>query len=254
MKGKLEMDEYLYTVIHKCTRCGQCTYGTSDAGFSDLCPLQMKGLFFTYSAGGLMQVARALYEGKIAFSQSIRDMVYSCTTCGACEVNCGVIGDQVDLFTMLKAGLRKNGIPLMEPHQDLERNLLKSKAPYGGRLPARDAWLRKGHGERPSARPEIFYFVGCVSSFRETEIAVAFVDILCKLGISFSVDGGEWCCGAPLYFAGNQEKALDYARHNVDAIRESGASTVVITCPTCSLIFKRYYPRWLKDPLDFEVL
>ncbi|MBW2136238.1 MAG: (Fe-S)-binding protein [Deltaproteobacteria bacterium] len=254
MTGRIRIDENLYTAIHKCTRCGQCTYGNGEAGFEELCPLQMKGRFFTYSAGGLMQVARALYEGKIPFSESIRDLVYLCTTCGACEVNCGVIGDQVDIFTIIKGGLRENGVPLMEAHRVVEENMLKSKAPYGGRLAGRNAWLSKDLRKSLSPRSEVFYYVGCVSSYRETEIPSAFAGILSTLGISFTVSDEEWCCGAPLYFSGNEEGARDYARHNVGAIEESGASTVVITCPTCSLMFKKYYPRWLKGALDFQVL
>ena len=107
MIKQFSIDERLYTAMHKCTRCGQCTYGNEEADFSLLCPMQIKGKFFTYSAGGVMQLARALYEGKIAFSESVRDILYLCTTCGACEVNCGVIESQVDLFTLIKKELVK---------------------------------------------------------------------------------------------------------------------------------------------------
>jgi len=107
---------------------------------------------------------------------------------------------------------------------------------------------------RCSLRPEVFYYVGCVSSYRETEIPVALVSIFEKLRIPFTLSQEEWCCGAPLYFSGHEEKAYKLAEHNVDAVKKSGASTVVLSCPTCSMIFKRYYPRWLKKDLGFDVL
>jgi len=254
MGNQFNIDEDLYTAMHKCTRCGQCSYGGEEAEFVSLCPMYIKGKFFTYSAGGVMQMARALYEGKIGFSESVRDLLYLCTTCGACEVNCGVIENQVDLFTLLKKELLQNGITLQEPHQMVVENILSKKTPYAGRLPARDEWLAKEKRGKIASQAEIFYFVGCVSSYRETDIADAFVSILDKLGIPFSASGEEWCCGAPLYFCGHEDKVHDLVTHNVELIAKSGASTVVLTCPTCSMIFKKYYPQWMKRELPFEVL
>jgi len=254
MGNQFNIDEDLYTAMHKCTRCGQCSYGGEEAEFVSLCPMYIKGKFFTYSAGGVMQMARALYEGKIGFSESVRDLLYLCTTCGACEVNCGVIESQIDLFTLLKKELLQNGITLQEPHQMVVENILSKKTPYAGRLPARDEWLAKEKRGKIASQAEIFYFVGCVSSYRETDIADAFVGILDKLGIPFSASGEEWCCGAPLYFCGHEDKVHDLVTHNVELIAKSGASTVVLTCPTCSMIFKKYYPQWMKRELPFEVL
>lgn len=254
MGGQIRIDENLYTAMHKCTRCGQCTYGSQAAGFTALCPIQIKGKFFTYSAGGIMQLARALFEGKTGLSESVRDLLYLCTTCGACEVNCGVIENQVDLFTLLKRELVEHGVPLLEPHTMVIENVVAKKTPYSGRLPERGEWLSKGKREKISSQPEVFYFVGCVSSYRETEIPDAFVSILDKLGIPFALSDEEWCCGAPLYFCGHEKNVSDLVKHNVEMIRASGASKVVLTCPTCSVILKKYYPRWLKGELPFEVL
>ena len=254
MGNQFNIDENLYTAMHKCTRCGQCSYGGEEAEFVSLCPMHIRGKFFTYSAGGVVQMARALYEGKIGFSESVRDLLYLCTTCGACEVNCGVIENQVDLFTLLKKELLQNGIALQEPHQMVVENILSKKTPYAGRLPARDEWLAQEKKGKMASQAEIFYFVGCVSSYRETEIANAFVSILDKLGIPFSISGEEWCCGAPLYFCGHEDRVHDLVTHNVELIEKSGASTVVLTCPTCSMIFKKYYPQWIKRELPFEVL
>lgn len=254
MGTSLDIDQRLYTAMHKCTRCGQCTYGKEESQFSLLCPMQVKGKFFTYSAGGLMQLARALYEGKVALSGSVRDILYTCTTCGACEVNCGVIESQVDLFTLIKRHLVENQIPLMEAHASIVENSLQKKAPYGGRLPDRREWLSGVKGVETSTEPEVFYYVGCVSSFREAEIAQAFARILNKMGIRFTVSGEEWCCGAPLYFAGHEEDVYDLARHNVEMIEKTGVSRAVFTCPTCSMIFRKYYPRWLRNDIPFQVL
>ncbi|MBW1767714.1 MAG: (Fe-S)-binding protein [Deltaproteobacteria bacterium] len=253
MGHSFNISEDLYTAMHKCTRCGQCTYGNEEIDFELLCPMYMKGKFFTYSAGGLMQLARALYEGKVDFTETMRDILYLCTTCGVCEINCGVIESQVDLFTLLKKELIKSGIPLIESHRQLVENTIKKKTPYSGRLPERNEWLTDKKKDKISSDPEVFYYVGCVSSYRETEIPDSFVDILNKLDIPFTIGSDEWCCGAPLYFSGKEEEAIKLARHNVEMIEKSGSAKAVFTCPTCSLIFKKYYPRWIKKELPFEV-
>jgi heterodisulfide reductase subunit D len=254
MTNPFKIGERLYTAIHKCTRCGQCTYSKEEAEFQLLCPMQMKGKFFTYSAGGMIQLARALYEGKLDLSESIRDLLYLCTTCGACEVNCGVIEDQVDLFTLIKKELINNGVPLFKAHGVLTDNVIKNKSPYSKKMPQRIDWMPEEKKGVISSKPEIFYYVGCVSSFMETEIPNAFIRVLEKLGIPFTLDQEEWCCGAPLYFAGYEEKAFDIAKHNVEAITNSGAPAVIFTCPTCSMMFNKYYPRWLKKALPFEAI
>ncbi|MBW2345640.1 MAG: (Fe-S)-binding protein [Deltaproteobacteria bacterium] len=251
MESRFNISEDLYTAMHKCIRCGQCVYGNEDARFS---PMQIKAKYFTYSAGGIMQIARAIYEGKMGFSEPLRDLLFHCTTCGACEINCGVIGSQVDLFTLLKRELAKNGIPLLEPHKSIVENVLSKKNIYEGNLPGRTDWLSDEEKESMSSNPEVFYHVGCISSYMEKEIPNAFVSVLTKLEIPFAINNDEWCCGAPLYFAGYEEETYDLAKHNVEAIEKSGASKVVFTCPTCAMIFKNYYPRWVKRPIKFEIL
>lgn len=66
----------------------------------------------------------------------------------------------MDLFTLLKRELVKEGIPLLEQHGELVENTLRKKTPYGGRLPERNEWLNKERREKMSLRPEVFYYVG----------------------------------------------------------------------------------------------
>ena len=82
MTRQINMDKEDYTSVFKCIRCGQCTYGKEAAGFKVLCPVNKKGHFFSYSAGGMMQIARSLYEGKIDDINSLQNIAALCTTCG----------------------------------------------------------------------------------------------------------------------------------------------------------------------------
>jgi heterodisulfide reductase subunit D len=79
------------------------------------------------------------------------------------------------------------------------------------------------------------------------DVARSFSRILTKAGVDFTLLGGEeWCCGYALVSAGHPEDAAAFMRHNVDAVRQTGARTVAVTCPGC-------YRMW-KNEKDIEVL
>ena len=44
--------------------------------------------YFSYSAGGMICLARALYEGVMDYSSEMAEVVYACTTCRACAEQC----------------------------------------------------------------------------------------------------------------------------------------------------------------------
>jgi heterodisulfide reductase subunit D len=95
--------------------------------------------------------------------------------------------------------------------------------------------------QRPTA--EVVYFVGCVASFSPAvqSIPEAFVQVLTRAGVDFTILGErEHCCGFPLIAAGMREEAEALKQHNVQTIKDTGAKTVVFTCPSC-------YHTWLRE-------
>ncbi|MBN1984417.1 MAG: (Fe-S)-binding protein [Chitinivibrionales bacterium] len=247
----LNLDKELYTEIHKCIRCGQCNYGTQEAEFSVLCPLYKKGGFFSYSAGGIMQIARLLYEEKTEYTQALQDIVNHCTTCGLCEKNCGVINHHLEVISMLKEQMRKRNMTIASVEQALNA-IIERKNPYDQDNNQRFSWLKKDR--KTKTAPQFFYFAGCVASFDQKEISSSFSTILDAADIHFTYDPDEWCCGSPLFFSGFIQKGIEAVKHTVDIIQASGQKTVVTACPTCSLMFNKYYPLWSGDSLPFTVL
>ena len=93
---------------------------------------------------------------------------------------------------------------------------------------------------------EIAYFVGCTTAYRHPEIASATHTVLARLGTDFTLLNGEKnevCCGSPLIRAGFTESAKSLAEQNVKAIEESGAKTILTTCPGCARALKLDYPQ-----------
>jgi heterodisulfide reductase subunit D len=113
----------------------------------------------------------------------------------------------------------------------------------------------KGVGGKEQA--EMVYFVGCVASFYPQSYSVpqSMVQILDRAGADFlTLGGGEWCCGFPLIIAGMGKAATESVRHNVEAVRRTGAQRLVAACPSCFHTWKHDYPRVLGERLGFEVL
>ena len=105
--------------------------------------------------------------------------------------------------------------------------------------------------------PDIIYFVGCVSAMFPMSYGIpqSFVSILAKTGANFTTLGGsEWCCGFPLMMAGQLEQAKELMAHNVEQIRGSGASQLVVTCPSCYHMWAHVYEEELGAPLGFSVV
>jgi heterodisulfide reductase subunit D len=93
-------------------------------------------------------------------------------------------------------------------------------------------------------KAEVIYFVGCVAAFFPLvqKIPLAFVQILDKSGVDFTLLGGEeWCCGFPLIQMGMVDKMDRLMEHNQEKVHEIGAKQVVFACPSCYHTWKEKY-------------
>ena len=94
---------------------------------------------------------------------------------------------------------------------------------------------------------------GCVASFKKQEIAQATVRLLKHSGTAFTILGDEErCYGNPLVDSGQMDKFASVVRHNVNAIRKTGAEKVVTSCACCYNVLKFRYPEIVDNP-GFEV-
>ncbi|MBM4248916.1 MAG: hypothetical protein FJ149_05700 [Euryarchaeota archaeon] len=174
--------------------------------------------------------------------------LYECTMCESCVKAC----------------------PLEIPSNEYNLSLRRKLADKGG-LPEvfhkqSDGILGRGNpfGEQPAGRcqfyPEsrrgkgapVLLYLGCVASFQRQKVVESAFRLLEAAGTEFSVLGEkEVCCGYPLHVAGSR-KFAEAARRNLEAIRSTGAGTVVTTCAGCNKTLGKIYPEHFD--LDFEVL
>jgi heterodisulfide reductase subunit D len=163
-------------------------------------------------------------------------VAFACPLCGACGAMCSphtyfgsTVKDHTILFEDLREALASAGY-IPEKHAKFGECIEENHNPYYEPHEARFDWLEEGLAKDEGA----VYFAGCTSSYREQQIAKATAKSLDAAGIPFRVLGeDEWCCGSPLLRTGQKKKAKETARHNVEAIRKTGAKTVITSCAGC---------------------
>lgn len=234
-----------------CTRCGEClnfcpVYSQrEEEGINPRGKIQAMKKFIRAQYGLWARIfgPRKLDEEDL---KKFSEMVYHCTLCGECGLQCPVSIDSRHLWLALKEvlvdlGYYPKNIELMK------KNVLTKYNISGEDNALRTDWLEAldhlpAH-QYQKERAEVVYFVGCVSSYfpMAHKIPQSFVRVLDRSKIDFTLLGGaEWCCGFPLIGAGFKREAQELIRHNIEGVKGKGAQSVIFSCPSC-------YHTWHED-------
>jgi Fe-S oxidoreductase len=69
--------------------------------YAEVCPIHMRHNYDAYSGQGLISIAQELLEGTLKYEDGLVELIYTCTTCGACDINCKSVRDMEVLDTIL---------------------------------------------------------------------------------------------------------------------------------------------------------
>ena len=246
-------------LLYLCGKCGDCSLAvkiaTSKSPLSHPCAVKNVLGYEAYDARGRIIIIRNLLNGKLEVDDEILDWAYTCTTCGTCRETCLAVEGGIDTPSIMEAlrhDLVSQGFRIKK-HLSILENIKKLDNPYGEPKEKRLSFL----GEELSGIPEkaeIAYFIGCTSSYRTKEIALAAIKLLKQLGIKFTILRDETCCGSILLRYGYVDEAREQAEKLVKKFNEIGVKTVIFTCPGCYRTFKKDYPEILGRVLGFETL
>ena len=175
------------------------------------------------------------------------DVLWSCTTCRACEDICPVNIQHLDLI--LEA--RKYQV-LMEAAfppelQETFNNLENQSNPWGFAADIRADWCQGMDVPLISDHPEadLLWFVGCAGSFddRGKKISIAIARLLKKAGVDFAILGPEeGCNGDMARRAGNEYLAQMMIQQNVETLNRYRPRKILAGCPHCFNMLKNEYP------------
>lgn len=88
-------------------------------------------------------------------------------------------------------------------------------------------------------RSSVAYFAGCLTNYRQQEIARAVEYTLGYLGVNFTRIP-EVCCGSPLNRIGRFDMAKSLLERNLASFRSLGVETIVTSCPGCTSTLLEY--------------
>ena len=238
-----------------CTECGRCQ-SQCPAWHTDK-PLSPKLLIMAMRDHAMAKVVGS--ENLVGEDGPITpDVLWSCTSCGACVNECPVDIEHVDHIV----NMRRFQV-LVESEFPAElggtfRNLEKAGNPWGANKQDRESWIAECDfpvkvvsGELPED-VEYLFWVGCAGAYedRAKKTTKAVAELLHMAGVNFAVLGKrETCTGDPARRSGNEFLYQILSQENIATFTETfgnrpkGKKKVVVTCPHCFTTIGRDYAQ-----------
>ncbi|MAO80353.1 MAG: Fe-S cluster protein [Nocardioides sp.] len=183
------------------------------------------------------------------------EVLWNCTSCGACVQQCPVDIEHVDHIM----DMRRHQI-LVESNFPAELNglfkgLENKGNPWNMSGSARMDWAKdlpfdvKVVGDDIESLDEVdwLFWVGCAGAYedRAKKTTRAVAELLDMAGVTFGVLGnGETCTGDPARRAGNEFVFQGLAQQNVESFKEYKVKKVVSTCAHCFNTLKNEYKEF----------
>jgi Fe-S oxidoreductase len=186
------------------------------------------------------------------------DVLWSCTTCGACVEECPVDIEHVDMIMDMRRykAMMESSFP--QEAGVMLRNVENAGDPWGVGQSKREEWTEKLDFEIPRAQPgmdledldpeiEYLFWVGCAGSVddRSKKISQATAQLLHDAGVKFAILGNnETCNGDPARRLGMEYLFQMLAQTNVELLKSIGADKkkIIAWCPHCFNTLKNEYP------------
>jgi Fe-S oxidoreductase len=172
------------------------------------------------SAAGIQDIQSVYFLQSIRNQQVMESFAMRCLVCGRCQDVCPV-GIHLDFQRIVQ-------------RESFQKKQLQDYSYLPASLPR---------------KAEVVYFAGCMSHLTPA-IPRAMKKILATAGVDFLFmdEDSSVCCGRPLMLAGKSKQAEELVEQNKRMIIDSGATTLVTSCPICFRVFREEYE------LDIRIL
>lgn len=256
-----------YDLLFDCVHCGLCL---------EACPTYIVTRAEMDSPRGRIYLMKALAEGKLDLDQDAVRHLDLCLGCRGCETACpsGVhygrliedarafverehhraLGDRVRRFAVSSIFPYPSRMrALLAPLRMLERAGLR---PWFTRILPRAMreWLEllprltagapqlieTPHADAAADAPTVVVHHGCIAQVLADEENANIERALAASGYRVLPLGNTVCCGALDLHAGNRNRALEFARANVRALKACGADAIVSAASGCSVAIADY--------------
>ncbi|MEU6174568.1 (Fe-S)-binding protein [Streptantibioticus parmotrematis] len=196
------------------------------------------------------------------------DVLWSCTTCGACVEQCPVDIEHVDHIVDMRRYQVMIESAFPSEAGTMLKNLEKKGNPWGLPKKQRLAWVKEVDFEVPIVGEDIedlteveyLYWVGCAGALedRAKKTTKAFAELLDIAGVKFAIMGGEEnCTGDSARRLGNEFLFQQLGAENVATLnmafgeddedestrKPASKKKIVATCPHCFNTIANEYPQ-----------
>ncbi len=241
--------------LYACTECGRCqsacpAWNTGKPLSPKLLIMDLRDHLFEEGPRILEAIAAGETPDRVALVPGVIDdeVIWSCTTCGACMQECPVDIEHIDTIVDLRRALVMGESRFPTEAGAMMRNLENQSNPWGVPQAQRADWA-DGLGVPivNGSAPEYLYWVGCAGSFdeRARDISRAVAELLQRAGVSFAILGPrELCTGDPARRMGNEFLFQTLAEGNVETMNAVGVTKVIANCPHCFNTLRNEYPQY----------
>ncbi len=249
-----------------CTECGRCqsqcpAWNTGKPLSPKILIMDLRDNLFANADRVMARNREAGQEVESLIGSVIDpDVLWSCTTCGACVEQCPVDIEHIDTIVDMRRYqvLMESDFP---PEANLMlRNVENQGDPWGLGGSKRTDWTADLDFEVPVVAGtipddiEYLYWVGCAGSLdeRARKGTQATARMLKRAGVTFAILGPkESCTGDPVRRLGNEYLYQEQAQKNIETMSAAGVKKVIASCPHCFNALANEYPDL---GADFEVI
>ncbi|MFJ7523747.1 (Fe-S)-binding protein [Streptomyces griseus] len=196
------------------------------------------------------------------------DVLWSCTTCGACVEQCPVDIEHIDHIVDMRRYQVMIESAFPSEASTMLKNLEKKGNPWGLAKKARVEWTKEVDFEVPIVGKDVedltevdyLYWVGCAGALedRAKKTTKAFAELLHMAGVKFAIMGGdEKCTGDSARRLGNEPLFQQLGQENVAMLnmaygeddedettkKPKSSKKIVATCPHCFNTIANEYPQ-----------
>ncbi|MCH0540891.1 (Fe-S)-binding protein [Streptomyces sp. MUM 203J] len=196
------------------------------------------------------------------------DVLWSCTTCGACVEQCPVDIEHVDHIVDMRRYQVMIESSFPSEAGTMLKNLEKKGNPWGLAKKQRVQWTKEVDFEVPIVGKDVedlseidyLYWVGCAGALedRAKKTTKAFAELLHMAGVKFAIMGGdEKCTGDSARRLGNEPLFQQLGQENVSMLnmafgededdpatkKPKASKKIVATCPHCFNTIANEYPQ-----------
>lgn len=222
LPGKARLDAFT------CVECGRC---------QENCP--------AFATGKLLNPKKLILQNEEALLAGALDkklvelyddnVLWQCTTCGACEQACPVGIEHTPVIVGARRGLTSNG-EAAEYLAGTFNHLERRGNIWGLLYDQRQKFVQSAGLETfDASRHEYLVWLGCAGAFEADfqKSLRALFDILRAKGVTFGVLAKERCTGDVAKRTGNELMFQELAQQNVEEFTANKVTKIVTSCPHC---------------------